>query len=219
MKLRVAWTLGLAALRSVQLLLGGAVRFPENRLEQGLETADGTTFVVYRETVLQPAVDAADDGVVLLFRMNVTDSVARGSLRDVLFDPVANVATPFFVGLPGFRRKLWLAGEHTGEFLELYEWESAAAANRFVDLLQSLLAPFGHAGTASFEVVDHDSIDAYVDASAATWREEVPDIRRPPRRTSVLVRALALGVAIVAVYVLWSRVRNSIVRAGSSPGD
>lgn len=219
MKLRVAWTLGLAALRSVQLLLTGAVRFPVNRLGQGLETADGTTFVVYRETVLQPAVDAADDGVVLRFRMDVTDPVARGPLRDVLFDPVANVATPFFVGLPGFRRKLWLAGERTGEFLELYEWESAAAANRFVDLLESLLAPFDHAGSTSFEVVDHDSIDAYVDASAATWREEVPDIRRPPRRTSVLLPVLALGVAVLVVYLVWSRIRKSVGRGTSSDDE
>lgn len=219
MKFRVAWTLGLAALRSVQLLLNGDVRFPENRLGRGLETADGTMFVVYRETILQSDVDAADDGVVLLFRMEVTDPAARGPLRDVLFDPVANVATPFFVGLPGFRRKLWLAGDRTGEFLELYEWESTAAANRFVDLLQSLLAPFDHAGSTSFEVVDHDNIDAYVDASAATWREEVPDIRRPPRRTSVLVPALILGVAVLAVYVLWSRILKSLAGESSSDGD
>lgn len=216
MRLRVAWTLLLAALRSVQLLLDGAVTFPEKRLGEGLETADGSTFVVYRETTLQQAVGESDDGVVLVFRMDVTDPAARGPLRPVLFDPIANVATPFFAGLPGFRRKLWLAGEHTGEFLELYEWESPTAANRFVDLLRSLLEPLDHAGSTSFQVVDHDSVEAYVDASGATWREEVAVRRRSSRRTSVLVRGLALGVAIVAVYIVWSLVRNSSAGSASS---
>lgn len=219
MRLRVGLTLGLAAMRSVRHLLDGDVVFPEDRLGQGLETTDGSTFVVYRETVLEPAVDASGDGVVLVFRMDVSDPAARGRLRDMLFDPVANVATPFFAGLPGFRRKLWLAGERSGAFLELYEWESAAAANRFVDLLQSLLAPVSHAGSTSFEVVDGDSIDAYVDGSAATWREDVPDGRPPARRTSVLARALALGLAVVAVYVIWSWVRNSVTDAVRSADD
>lgn len=174
--------------------------------------------MVYRETVLQQAVDESDDGVVLVFRMDVTDPAARGPLRTVLFDPIASVATPFVAGLPGFRRKLWLAGEHGGDFLERYDWKSATAANRFVDLLQSLLAPVDRAGSTSFQVVDHDGIEAYVDANAATWREEVAVRSRPPRRTSVLVRGLALGVATVAVYIAWSLVRNSSAGSTSSAG-
>lgn len=140
----------------------------------------GDVFVVYRETVLRPAIeDTPNDGVILVFRMEVTDRETGATLRDVLFNPLANVATPFFAGMPGFRRKLWLAGERSGEFLELYEWESIEDADRFVAALQSLLEPFDSAGSASFKVVEDDSIDEYVAARSVAWRDA--DSRRTGR--------------------------------------
>lgn len=208
MTLHDGWTLGRAALRSVRYLLDGDIQFPSSRLGDTIETADGDTFVVYRETVRRSAVtNTSDNGVVLVFRMRVTEPAARGAFRDVLFDPIANVATPFFGGMSGFRRKLWLAGERPGEFLELYEWTSETDANRFVDVLRSLLDPVDHAGTVSFDVVDHDSVEAYVDAGPATWRDAPPAANRPPHRMPVLVSVLGGAVAVVLSYVLWKRYR------------
>jgi hypothetical protein len=206
MTLRDVVTLSRAALRSSRYLLDDDIEFPQGRLEDTIETDDGSTFVVYRETVRRSAVEnTSDDGVILVFRMRVTDPTARGPFRDVLFDPVANVATPFFAGMPGFRRKLWLAGERPGAFLELYEWETEADANRFVDILQTLLAPVDHAGTVSFEVLPHDSVEAYVETGPVTWRDAPPAANRPPRRTSVLVSVLGVGLALAVGYVFWKR--------------
>ncbi|ELZ37086.1 hypothetical protein C471_13526 [Halorubrum saccharovorum DSM 1137] len=203
MNLRDGATLGRAALRSVRYLLAGDIEFPEGRLQDTIETEDGTTFVVYRETVRRSAEsDASEDGVVLVFRMRVTDPAARGPFRSALFDPIANVATPFFAGLPGFRRKLWLAGERPGEFLELYEWASEADARRFVDAFRSLIEPVDHAGTVEFDVVPHDSVEEYVDAGRAGWRDAPPEANRPPRRTAVITGAVAVGLAIAAGYAL-----------------
>mgnify|MGYP000314762389 CR=1 FL=1 len=201
-------TLGRAALRSGRYLLAGDIEFPEARLGDTIETADGTTFVVYRETVRRSAEpDPSDEGVVLVFKMRVTNRAARDPFRAALFDPIANVATPFFAGLPGFRRKLWLAGEQPGEFLELYEWASEADAERFVDALRALIAPVDHAGTIEFDVVAHDSVEAYVDAGAATWREAPPEANRPPRRTTVLAGVLGVGLALAVGYALRRRLR------------
>jgi hypothetical protein len=206
MRFRDGITLGRAALRSSRYLLNGDIEFPQDRLQDTIETDDGSTFVVYRETVHRSAVnEASDDGVVLVFRMRVTDPTARGPFRDVLFDPVANVATPFFSGMPGFRRKLWLAGERPGAFLELYEWETEADANRFVNVLQTLLVPVDHAGTVSFEVLPYDSVEAYVEAGPVTWRDAPPAANRPPRRTPVLVSLLGGGLAFAVAYILWRR--------------
>jgi len=209
MNLRDGATLGRAALRSVGYLLAGDIEFPEGRLQDTIQTADGTTFVVYRETVRRSAEsDPSDEGVVLVFRMRVTERAARGPFRAALFDPIANVATPFFAGLPGFRRKLWLAGEQPGEFLELYERASEADANRFVDALRSLIEPVDHAGTVEFDVVAHDSVEEYVEAETAAWREARPEANRPPRRTSVLAGVLGVGLALAVGYALRARLRR-----------
>ncbi len=194
-----ALTLTRAALRSVRYLLDGSVRFPRGRLGDVLESPTGDAFIVYRETALAGHDDASSDRVVLVFRMAVRGREAGETVRDVLFDPLANVATPFFAGMSGFRRKLWLAGERPGEFLELYEWASRADAEAFVELLEALLAPFDFAGSASFEVVDDDSIDAYCDARAVEWRDAAGRrrSRRPSLRSLVAIAAIvaALGVA------------------------
>lgn len=207
MDLRDVFTLWRSVQRSVRYLLDGRVRFPQDRLGDVLETPDGETFIVYRETVLRPAVvDPPDDGVVLVFRMQVAGRETGETLREVLFDPLANVATPFFAGMPGFRRKLWLAGERPGEFLELYEWASAEDANRFVAVLQSLLDPFDFAGSASFEVVADDSVDEYVAARSVAWRDATtPQPGRDRQQRSIGVALLVASALFVAGYLAWRR--------------
>ncbi|RAW44252.1 hypothetical protein DQW50_15560 [Halorubrum sp. 48-1-W] len=208
---RTALTFARAAVRSVQYLLTGRVRFPGDRIGHVLETPDGDSFVVYRETELdRPDGDAVDDGVILVFEVDVPNRAKGVALREVLFDPFANVATPFFTGMPGFRRKLWLAGDRPGEFLELYEWATAEDAELFADVLGSLLEPFAFAGRASFEVVADDSIDEYVATRATTWRdgrtdldpEAGSDVDGDEPRRSRTWRAVGGGLLFLALVVV-----------------
>lgn len=199
---RYLLALGRSGARAAGHLFAGRVQFPRDRLGDVLELPDGDTFVVYRETALRPITAPSGDGVVLVFRMQVTDPEAGETLRDVLFDPLANVATPFFVGMPGFRRKLWLAGERPGEFLELYEWATREDADRFVAVLDSLLTPFDFAGSASFEVVTDDSVDEYVAARAVEWRSAGARATRLRRRSSALTAAVLCAVTVVAGSLL-----------------
>jgi len=200
MNLQIALVFVTALLRSVGHLLGGRIRFPRHRLGDVLELPDGGRFVCYRETALQSTVtDKRGDGVVLVFGLQGAEGPTDATLRSVLFDPVANVATPFFAGLPGFRRKLWLAGTQDGEFLELYEWATAEDAERFVDVMRSLLEPLGFLGTATFEIVDDDTVDEYVAARLLSW--EAQHESRPTRRWR---RAAVLGLLLLVVgYLVW----------------
>ncbi|AZH26930.1 hypothetical protein [Haloplanus aerogenes] len=189
-------------LRSIGYLLGGRIRFPQQRLGYVLELPDGDRFVLYRETTLQPAVaDARDDGVVLVFHLHGADRTTSETLRSVLFDPLANVATPFFAGMPGFRRKLWLAGTQEGEFLELYEWATTDDAKRFVDVLQSLLDPLDSLGAATFEIVEDDTVDEYVATRLLSWGDERGDSQPTRRRWR---RPAVIGILLLIVgYLAW----------------
>lgn len=210
--LHALYTLGRAGLRASRDLLAGRVQLPTDRVGDVLEQPDGDRFVVYRETVRQPAGGVATDGVVLVFRFHVTAPGVAEPLRALLVDPLANVATPFIVGMPGFRRKLWLAGEHSGEFLELYEWASRADAARFARVLEALLAPVAFAGVASVEVVADDTVDEYVATHAIAWEAADGRARRLRRRSSLLTAA-ALGVAVGIAGVLAAGVASRRDRA------
>lgn len=200
MKLRTVLTFAWAAIRSVQYLLTGRVQFPRDRLGDVLEMSDGDTFVAYRETVLdRPEEDTSDDGVILVFEVDVTNRTKGAALREVLFDPFANVATPFFIGMSGFRRKLWFAGERPGEFLELYEWATVEDAELFADVLGSVLEPFAFAGRASFDVVADGSVDEYVAARSPAWIDgSENDESRIYRWRSVGLSLLFLATIVVA---------------------
>lgn len=206
-------TLGRSAARAAGYLLEGRLRFPQERVGEVLELPDGTTFVAYRETALEKTLDPSADPVVLVFRMEVPDPEAGEMLREVLFDPLANLATPFFVGMPGFRRKLWLAGDGRGEFLELYEWATRDNADRFVAILESLLSPVDFAGSATFDVVEDDSVEEYVRTRSIEWREENERASNLRRRNSVLTVAILCGVAALASYLC----RKAWSIRGSSP--
>ena len=221
MTLRQTLTLARAALRSLRYVLDGRVRFPRDRLGYVLEQSDGDAFTVYRETAVAPVVaDTSEDRVVLVFGMRVRDREAGGVLRRLLFDPLANVATPFYAGMPGFRRKLWLAGERPGEFLELYEWATAEDADRFVAVLRSLLRPFEFAGTASFEVVEDDTIDQYVAADSVRWRSDVTGLTgRRRRQLSLGALLLVVIVPVVGVYLAWRRTARRRRAGTHDPGE
>jgi hypothetical protein len=202
MTLEAVTTLARAALRYAQENLAGRVEFPRDRLGTVLVADDGTRFEVYRETALRPAAETTGDGVLLEFGLDLSEPAASEGLRLVLGRPAANVATPCFAGLPGFRRKLWLAETEGTAFLELYEWEREADADRFVRVMQRLLGAVGLADAATFEVVDAASVDEYVASHAQGWEGSgrARGGRRARQALVVLgllaVGALGLGVAL-----------------------
>ncbi|MFB6312229.1 MAG: hypothetical protein ABEH64_13730 [Salinirussus sp.] len=177
--------------------LGRRVRFPVDRLGYVLETSGGERYRLYRETRLDRARDTGE-GAVVSFRLSVpSDSLAAG-LRSALFDPISNIATPFFAGQPGFRRKLWLAGSD-GEFLELYEWDSQEDAERFVETLQSVLRPFELLGTAKFEITENATVEEFIRGSSMGWDGSA---RKPPMKSRLATAAVVGGLLLAAMLVI-----------------
>lgn len=200
MTLTAIGELASAAVRYVREERAGRIDFPADRLGTVLVTDDGRRFEVYRETALRTTdAPGSDGGVVLAFGFDAPGPESGAGLRALLGEPAANLATPLFAGLPGFRRKLWLAGEGDEDFLELYEFASEADADRFVRVMRALLGTVGLADAASFDVVDADSVDDYVASTANAWHRRGrsgPMATRRPWVVAGVVALLGLGVAI-----------------------
>ena len=96
--------------KSIILLIGGRVHFPKDRVGASIARGDGQTFTVFREVVMkrksnQPVMP---DGIFQVWFH--TKIPAPRTVK-------MSYATLFgFLGLPGFRSKLWLYNEATGEF-------------------------------------------------------------------------------------------------------
>ncbi len=115
----------LVILKSIGLLLGGRAQFPKDRIGETIIREDDQKFTVFREVVMKPKANQAE---------------APGGVFRVWFHTRAAQPTTIrlsyltlfgFLGLPGFRSKLWLINKTTGEFGGIYEWDTVQDANNY----------------------------------------------------------------------------------------
>jgi hypothetical protein len=131
------------------LVARGQLRSPKEYVGTHLHFRDGTTSLVFRET-LRPAPAPEPAVLVIQFRL-----AALGSNRwaHAAFRRECVLHTPLFAGFPGFRSKLWADDVTTGVYRGIYEWDGADAARAYATRMVGLLAPFSNADTARFHVV------------------------------------------------------------------
>ncbi|MCZ4558661.1 hypothetical protein O4215_24165 [Rhodococcus maanshanensis] len=148
---------------SAALLASRRVHQPPGNVGRCIRFADGTSSVVYRETVIDRPPPAEPLTLVVGFRLR-----AIGTTRwmHTAFRAESLLNTPLFVGFPGFTSKLWLAADHTGRYRGVYDWDGASAAESYVRALWWALAA----------VCQLDSIDYHVFEGA--HREET--LAAPP---------------------------------------
>ena len=79
-----------------------------------------------------------------------------------LFRVVCILTTPFFVGLPGFRSKLWMVDPATGDFAGLYEWDDAATARAYAEGMAWVLRLISAPGSGSYELVEGTTVAEYL---------------------------------------------------------
>lgn len=94
--------------KSIALLLSGRPRFPKDRVGAVLTTEDGRKYTIFREVLLDPDRPREPQGVFRVWfhtRMSPRNTI-RMSYLTILG----------FLGFPGFRSKLWLIDEATGDF-------------------------------------------------------------------------------------------------------
>lgn len=87
---------------------------------------DGQEFVIFRQVLVEPSQDQPEKpGAILRVRFHVANMSPK---QNKLF---SLLPMPFFIGLPGFRSKLWMLNETTGDFQGVYEWDTVQDAENY----------------------------------------------------------------------------------------
>jgi hypothetical protein len=144
---RALAALGRCFIATGRLLAWGAVHLPRENVGRRLSFADGSSAVVYRETVVD--VDRVADPCVLVvcFRLRWVRGFGHRLFRwESLFNTV------LFVGFPGFVSKLWLAHDQNGVYRGLYEWDGAERADAYVRALWWALIVVSEKDSIRYEV-------------------------------------------------------------------
>ena len=109
----------LSFLRTLSYVLRGRLHFPKDRVGEVVTMEDGQEFVIFRQAIVDPSQNQPEEpGATLRVRFHVARmSPKQNKLFSLL--PI-----PFFVGLPGFRSKLWMLNEASGDCQGIYEWDT-----------------------------------------------------------------------------------------------
>ena len=157
---RAAWARSVP--RAVSLLLHRRIRLRQGRVGQPLTVSDGHTFVPFRETVAIGPRRTDVAPAVLQPRFRLRGMGRPGSLRHRLFWRVCIVTIPFFVGLDGFRSKLWMHDPATGDYAGLYDWDDPIAADSYAQGLCRVLRLLSVPGSVSYELAENLDVDGYL---------------------------------------------------------
>jgi hypothetical protein len=150
--------------RAVGLLLRRRIRLRTARLGRPLTMSDGQVYVPFRDTVATGPRRADVAPAVLQPRFRLRGVGRPGSARHRLFWRVCILTTPFFVGLDGFRSKLWMYEPATGAYAGLYDWDDPASAAAYAKGLCRVLRPLSVPGSVSYELIEDLDVDAYLRA-------------------------------------------------------
>lgn len=129
-------------------LLRGRYHFPKDRIGEIIEY-EGQKFTIFRQMILDPgAKERGDPQAIFQVRFRIANMSPQ---RNKIF---SRFTIPFFSGLPGFRTKLWLLDEQTGDNMGIYEWDTPEdAAFYSQSFAMRFMTNRSVPGTAKFEII------------------------------------------------------------------
>ncbi len=112
--------------RTFLYLIIGRLSFPKDRKGEEILMNDGQKFKIFRHVIIKPRKkETAHPEALFKVRFIVENMSLNQNIR------FSRIPIPFFVGLPGFRSKLWSYNEETGYFQGIYEWDTIKHAKKY----------------------------------------------------------------------------------------
>lgn len=115
-----------SVVNTLRYALSGRLHFPGVRVGESFIMDDGRSFVIFRQAMVDPRPGQPErPGAVFIVRFHLANMSPR--LNKVF----SLLPIPFFIGLPGFRSKLWTMDEGNGDFQGIYEWDTVQDAENY----------------------------------------------------------------------------------------
>ncbi|MFZ5816619.1 MAG: hypothetical protein ACOY93_15210 [Bacillota bacterium] len=115
--------------RSLLVTLGylatGRLCFRRELVGKRLTLPDGRQYVIFRHVVVEAGPGTPGPGATFIVQFHLAGMSVAQNIRFSL------IPIPFFVGLPGFRSKLWSYCPETGDFAGIYEWSTVQDAENY----------------------------------------------------------------------------------------
>jgi hypothetical protein len=164
--------------RTAILLAQRRVRQPRMQVGRRIRFDDGTSAVVYRETVIDDAPDATPAVLVVGFRLRGV----RRQWAHRVFRIESELNTILFAGFPGLVSKLWLRADQQQTYRGVYQWNDPDLAIEYVRALWWVLALVSERDSIHYAVLpglvrdevlaDPSLIDTVDAAPGGWWRPE-----------------------------------------------
>ena len=111
-------------IRAACLLMRRRVHFPKHRI--GEIISEDEDFIVFRHIIVDP-----NEG-----QPEKPEAIFKVRFRFASMSPRMNkkaslIPIPFIIAQPGFRSKIWMLGQESGEFQGVYEWDTVASAENY----------------------------------------------------------------------------------------
>ena len=155
--------LGGCAACVVALLCQRRMHLPTQWVRTRLRFADGTSALVYRETVIDYG--AAPGRCVLVVTFTLRGVHGWGH---AVFRAESLLNTVLFAGFPGLVSKLWLANDSLERYRGVYEWDGPQRADRYARALWRVLTLVSVRGSIHYVVLPGLTRDDFLHVPQAT---------------------------------------------------
>ena len=109
-------------------LLTGRLHFPRECIGEMFTLGDDQVFTIFRQVIVDPLKgQQGKPGVLFRVRFRIANMTPEQNKHFSIL-PI-----PFFIGLPGFRSKLWMHDHATGESQGVYQWDTVGDAQNYAN--------------------------------------------------------------------------------------
>ncbi|MGF7117685.1 hypothetical protein [Methanobacterium oryzae] len=143
-------------LNTISLFLRRKVHFSREKIGKVIVTEDNEEFVIFREVKVNAKIDKP---AVFKVKFLLSGMDPKNNIR------FSWLPVPFFIGLQGFKAKVWTLNYENNYFQGIYEWKNEKYAKKYSkSFAYRFMSRRSVQGTVSFEIIPNSTLEEYLES-------------------------------------------------------